>query len=320
VPPSYLDDYEGSVARFLETVDGRVSGLALEIRGQHKNGTTFPMDLNLSEFDDGAGRRFVGTIRDITERKWAEDEVRRRQAELAHVLRIATIERLAASLAHELNQPLTAIANEVEACATYVRSGKREPRRLLSLLERAGAEALRAGEIVHHLRDFVLRSEPRLERADLCEVIRNATRWLAREMEHERITLRLDLAPQGLQVHADRIQIEQVLVNIVQNAIDAIREASGETREIRVRTSQGEDGTAEVLIDDTGIGLAADVTARLYEPFFTTKPHGMGMGLAISRTIVELHHGRLSVRTRESGFGTTVRLVLPVSETSESST
>jgi two-component system CheB/CheR fusion protein len=320
VPPSYLDEYEGSVARFLETVDGRVSGLALEIRGQHKNGTTFPMDLNLSEFDDGAGRRFVGTIRDITERKWAEDEVRRRQAELAHVLRIATIERLAASLAHELNQPLTAIANEMEACATYVRSGKREPRHLLSLLERAGAEALRAGEIVHHLRDFVLRSEPRLEPADLCEVIRNATRWLAREMEHERITLRLDLAPQGLQVDADRIQIEQVLVNIVQNAIDAIREARGETREIRVRTSQGEDGTAEVFVDDTGIGLAAAVTARLYEPFFTTKPHGMGMGLAISRTIVELHHGRLSVGPRESGPGTTVRLVLPVSEADESPT
>jgi C4-dicarboxylate-specific signal transduction histidine kinase len=236
------------------------------------------------------------------------------------VLRIATIERLAASLAHELNQPLTAIANEVEACATYVRSGKREPRHLLSLLERAGAEALRAGEIVHHLRDFVLRSEPRLEPADLCEVIRNATRWLAREMEHERITLRLDLAPQGLQVDADRIQIEQVLVNIVQNSIDAIREAPGETREIRVRTSQGEDGTAEVFVDDTGIGLAATVTARLYEPFFTTKPHGMGMGLAISRTIVELHHGQLSVGSRESGPGTTVRLVLPVSEAEESST
>ncbi len=311
VPPSYLDEYQRSVAAFLETPDRHVIGIAQEVHGRHKNGTTFPMDLNLSEFDDGSGRRFVATIRDITERKWAEEEVRRRQAELAHVLRIATIERLAASLAHELNQPLTAIANEVEACATYVRSGKREPRRLLSLLERAGAEALRAGEIVHHLRDFVLRSEPRIESADLCEVIRNATRWLAREMEDERITLRLDLAPQGLLVHADRIQIEQVFVNLVQNAIDAIRDGGSETREIRVRTSRGEDGTAEVLVDDTGIGFAAGATARLYEPFFTTKPQGMGMGLAISRTIVELHRGRLSVEPRESGLGTTVRLVLP---------
>ena len=312
VPPSSPGEYEVSVADFFRTADRQAIGSTQELRGRHKNGNSFPMDLNLSEFDDGTGRRFVGTIRDTTERKWAEEQVRMRQAELAHVLRIATIERLAASLAHELNQPLTAIANEVEACATYVRSGKREPRRLLSLLERAGAEALRAGEIVHHLRDFVLRNEPRLESADLCEVIRNATRWLAREMEHERITLRLDLPPEGMLVHADRIQIEQVLVNIVQNAIDAIREAGSERREIRVRTSQREDGTAEVLVDDTGIGFAAEVAARLYEPFFTTKPQGMGMGLAISRSIVELHHGRLSVGPRASGFGATVQLVLPL--------
>jgi signal transduction histidine kinase len=112
-------------------------------------------------------------------------------------------------------------------------------------------------------------------------------------------------------------------VNLVQNAIDAIREAGSETREIRVRTSRGEEGTAEVLVDDTGIGFAAEVAARLYEPFFTTKPQGMGMGLAISRTIVELHHGQLSVGPGESGLGTTVRLVLPIgseSETSERST
>jgi C4-dicarboxylate-specific signal transduction histidine kinase len=131
-------------------------------------------------------------------------------------------------------------------------------------------------------------------------------------MEHERITLRLDLSPQGLLVYADRIQIEQVLVNVVQNAIDAIRDAGSEAREIRVRTSHGADGMVEVLIEDTGIGLAAEVAARLYEPFFTTKPQGMGMGLAISRTIIELHHGRLSVGPRESGFGTAVRLLLPV--------
>ena len=228
------------------------------------------MDLHVSEFDDGAGRRFVGTIRDITERKRTEEQVRRHQAELAHVLRIATIERFAAGLAHELNQPLTAIANDVEACATYVRSGKGEPRRLLALLDRAGAEALRAGEIVHHLREFVQRTEPRLESTDLCEVVRNATRWLAREMEHEHITLRLDLAPQELPVRVDRIQIEQVLVNLLQNAVDAIREAGSETREIRVRTSRTEDGMAEVVVDDTGTGVSrrggrATVRALLHD-------------------------------------------------------
>jgi C4-dicarboxylate-specific signal transduction histidine kinase len=228
------------------------------------------------------------------------------------VLRTATIEHLAAGLAHELNQPLTAIANDLEACATYVRSGDGGSSRLLPLLDRAGAEALRAGEIVHHLREFVKRREPRLESTDLCEVVRNATRWLVRDMEHERITLRLELLPQGLQVSIDRVQIEQVLVNLMQNAIDTIREAGSETRDICIRTSRTEDGMAEVAVEDTGAGLHASAAERLYEPFFTTKPQGMGMGLAISRSIVELHTGRLSVAARVTGVGTTALFALPL--------
>jgi C4-dicarboxylate-specific signal transduction histidine kinase len=231
---------------------------------------------------------------------------------MAHVLRVATIERFAAGLAHELNQPLTAIANDLEACATYVRAGKGGSRRLLTLLDRAGAEALRAGEIVHHLREFVQRTEPRLESADLCEVARNATRWLAREMEHEHIKLRLDFAARKLPVRVDRVQIEQVFVNLMQNAVDAIREAGKQPREIRVRTSHTEDGMAEVAFDDTGTGVSAVAAERLYEPFFTTKPQGMGMGLAICLTIAEMHRGRLSVEPSKSGAGTTVRLLLPL--------
>jgi C4-dicarboxylate-specific signal transduction histidine kinase len=193
-----------------------------------------------------------------------------------------------------------------------VRAGQREPRRLLTLLERAGAEALRAGEIVHHLREFVQRSPVRLEPADLCSVVWNASRWLVREMEHEQITLRFELASQPLPVRVDRIQIEQVVVNILQNAIDAICASTNQTREIRIHASQTADGMAEVAIDDTGTGFLPGAAERLYEPFFTTKPQGMGMGLAISRSIAEMHHGRLSVAPRAMGDGTTVRLALPL--------
>jgi C4-dicarboxylate-specific signal transduction histidine kinase len=273
------------------------------------------LDLRVSEFADARGRRFIGTIRNITERKRTEEQMRRQQAELAHVLRTATIEHLAAGLAHELNQPLTAVANDVEACATYVRSGERGSPRLLALLDHAGAEALRAGEIVHHLREFVKRREPRIESTDLCEVVRNATRWLVREIEHERMTLRLELPPQGLRVSADHVQIEQVLVNLMQNAIDTIREAGTETRDIVVRASRTEDGMAEVTVEDTGAGLHAAAAGRLYEPFFTTKPQGMGMGLAISRSIVETHDGQLSMAPRATGVGTTVRFTLPLEST-----
>jgi two-component system CheB/CheR fusion protein len=303
--PQDRDESAGDPARHLRTG-------AREGRGRRKDGTHFPCDFYGSEFDDGSGRRFVVTIRDITERKRTEEQIRRQQAEMAHVLRVATIERFAAGLAHELNQPLTAIANDVEACATYVRSGKSGRRRLLGLLDRAGAETLRAGEIVHHLREFVQRTEPRLESADLCEVARHATRWLAREMEHEHIKLRLDFKAPKLPVRVDRVQIEQVLVNLMQNAVDAIREAGKEPREILMRTSRTEDGMAEIAFDDTGAGVAAVAADRLYEPFFTTKPQGMGMGLAICLTIAEMHRGRLSVKARTSGAGTTVRLLLPL--------
>ena len=308
-------DGRDSVASYLQTADPKTLGVGHEVRARRKDGTIFPMELHVSAFDDGLRRRFVGTLRDITERKRTEEAGRQHQAELAHVLRVATIEHMASGLAHELNQPLTAIANEVEACATYVREGKLEPPRLLALLEHAGAEALRAGEIVHHLREFVQRSPARIETTDLSKVVHNAIQWFVREMEQAQITVRLELASQELRVFADRIQIEQVIVNILQNAIDAIREATHDTGEIRIHTSRTDDGMGEVTISDTGTGFRAGAAERLYEPFFTTKPQGMGMGmgLAISRSIVELHQGRLSVASSAAGAGTAVRLALPLS-------
>jgi len=302
---------DGDLASYLTTDAERTIGTGREVAGRRKDGTVFPMDLAVSEFNDGVARKFVGTLRDITVRKQGEEQLRRQQAELAHVLRIATMERLAAGLAHEINQPLNAIANDVEACAVSVRSGKVKPAKLLELLERAGAEALRAGEIVHRLRDFVQRGSPRRERVDLRELVRNATRWLVREMDQEHVVLRLELGKHALPVFADRIQIEQVFVNILQNSIDAIRE-TGARGEVDVRGGRGVDGTAEIMIDDTGGGLAADAVERLFEPYFTTKAGGLGMGLAISRSIVEAHQGQLALESRVRPTGATVRVVLPL--------
>ena len=295
----------------LTTGERRMVGIGREVAGRRKDGTVFPMDLAVSEFNDGGARKFVGTVRDITMRKHAEDQLRRQQAELAHVLRIATMERLAAGLAHEINQPLSAIANDVEACAASVRAGKISPAKLLELLERAGAEALRAGEIVHRLRDFVQRGSTRREPADLRELVRNATRWLVREMDQEHVVLRLELGAHALPILADRIQIEQVFVNILQNSIDSIRE-TGARGEVDVQAGRGATGVAEVMVHDTGRGLAADAVDRLFEPYFTTKAGGLGMGLAISRSIIEAHHGRLALNSRARRTGATVRVELPL--------
>jgi C4-dicarboxylate-specific signal transduction histidine kinase len=264
-------------------------------------------------------------IEDITERKRArrvlqesealeqlEETVRQRQADLAHALRISTIGEMASNLAHELNQPLSSIANGVEACARYVRSGKVTPTKLLSLLDEASSEALRAGSIVEHLRSFIQKRESQLEPADLSDIARGIPRLLGRELQQQKVTFQLDSGAQRLPIHADRIQIEQVVVNLMQNAIDAIREASGNQRKIQMRT-RAVNGTAELSVSDSGAGLPADATERLFEPFFTTKPHGLGMGLAISRSIIEAHQGRIWVDCPTDGsIGTTLCITLPL--------
>ena len=252
-------------------------------------------------------------LTDLTNRKQAEEDARQHQAELAHVLRLSTMGELAAELAHGINQPLAAIANDVAACATYVRSGKAAPRTLLALLEHAAAEALGAGDIVHHLREFAQKRGSHLEATNLNGLVRNVARLLEREIVQREITLQLDLAPRPISVRADRIEIEQVLVNLIQNAIDAVCEASSERKQIHVQTRKTKDAMAEVTVRDIGTGLSDAAAERLFEAFFSTKAQGLGMGLAISRSIVEAHHGRIWIDPRAGDArGTTVRFALPL--------
>lgn len=285
------------------------------------------MQLSARAIDRGGDRShlILLAIEDITERtraqealresearKHVEEQVRQRQAELAHALRISTVGELASGLAHELNQPLSAIVNGVEACARYVRSGKPASKKLLALLDDASGEALRAGSIVEHLRHFIEKGQPQFERTDLSEIARNVPRLLGREIEREHITLRLDLPPRPLPIYADRIQIEQIIVNLMQNAIDAIREAPSDRREIQLQVWAAK-GMAEVAVRDTGTGVSAAAAEHMFEPFFTTKRHGLGMGLAISRSILEAHRGRVWVKRRADGArGTTIRFTLPL--------
>jgi len=251
-------------------------------------------------------------LRDIEVRKHGEEQLRERQVELAHALRISTIGELASGLAHELNQPLSAIANGVEACARYVRAGRAAPDKLLSLLDEASSEAVRAGSIVEHLRHFIEKGKPQFGRTDLGEIARNVPRLLGREIRSAHITLRLDVHPRSLPIHADQIQIEQIIVNLMHNAIDAIRAAPGKRREIHLKVWKAK-ALAHVAVRDTGGGVSAAAATRLFEPFFTTKPSGLGMGLAISRSILEAHQGRVWVQRRTKGSrGTTIRFTLPL--------
>jgi two-component system CheB/CheR fusion protein len=285
------------------------------------------MLLNARALLQGGGRPglILLAIEDVTERKRAqealresevnkqvEEQRRQHQAELAHVLRITTIGELASGLAHELNQPLSAIANGLEACARYVRSGEPDSPKLLALLDDASAEALRTGEIVEHLQGFIQKGKPQFGPTDLGEIARTVPRFFGHEIAQKQITLHLDVPPQALAICADRIQIEQVIVNLLQNAVDAVRDTRRDRKEIQLHARTVK-GMAEVAVRDTGAGVSAIAAERLFEPFFTTKPQGLGMGLSISRSIIEAHGGRIWVeRPADGGPGTTVRFALPL--------
>jgi two-component system sensor kinase FixL len=312
MPLRYRDDYDRGFRRYLSTRQGRVIGVGREVAGRRKNGNEFPMELSVSEYHDGGGFRFTGIMRDLSERKEAQYRLRQREAELAHAQRLQTVGELAAGLAHELAQPLAAVSNEVGACVRFVQTGHLDPRRLLTALERASNEAERAGQILQHLRQLVEKRPAEFQIVDLRDVVSAALELVRHTAEHARIRLRLDVDQRPLSVKADRIQIEQVLVNLLQNAIEAIETAGGTRRAIDVACRQSAPRTAGVAIRDSGPGLATAARAKFFEPFFTTKPHGLGIGLAISRRIIEAHQGRIWVESPRAARGTSVRFTLPL--------
>jgi len=200
----------------------------------------------------------------------------------------------------------------VEASAQYVRSGKADPEGLLALLDDASSEALRAGDIVRHLRSFIQKGTPQPEHSDLNEIVRSVQRLMGREMQQARITLRLDLRDLPIPIYADPIQIEQIVVNLIQNAMDALPEEPGGPREVEVRT-RAVKGMAELAVRDSGSGVHEESLERIFEPFFSTKADGLGMGLAISRSLIEAHRGRIWAEHPGDGSpGTTVCFLLPL--------
>jgi two-component system CheB/CheR fusion protein len=313
MPAPYRDEHDGYIARYLATGEARIIGKSREVVGRRKDGTTFPLDLAVSEFHDGKGPGFVGILRDITRRKQAEEEERRHHAELARVLRVSLVGELGVGLAHEISQPLAAVVNTLEACATKIRARKGSPKILLELVDQAMEQSIRAADVVRNVRDLVRGQPPKRETLDLRAVIESAARLLGGQLKHHDIELRLVLGGSPLVVCVGRIEIEQVVLNLLQNAVDAIAQVrdQGRRREIAVSASLAA-GKVEVAVRDTGVGIADPLVARLFEPFFTTKPTGTGMGLAICRSIVEAHGGRLWVAPHEHRPGaTTIRFSIP---------
>jgi PAS domain S-box-containing protein len=261
--------------------------------------------------DKGKVYRIVGFAQDVTELQQAADRERQLLADLAHMARLTTMGEMASGLAHELNQPLSAIMNYLDASVRLLQNQGKAPDNVLSAMGSAAAEAERAGKIIHRMKNFLRRTEPRQSAEDVNQLVQEALDLIAREIRLSSTRLRMELAEGLPRVMADRIQIEQVILNLARNALDAMQQTEPEKRILTVKTARDAARAVTVSVSDTGVGLSADSAEQLFQAFYTTKPEGMGMGLAISRTIVQAHGGRLWAEPG-NGRGATFTFTLPV--------
>lgn len=247
------------------------------------------------------------------ERGLAQEQSRQRQDEIAHVSRLGTMGEMASGLAHELNQPLTAIVNYTRGCVRRLKSGREPVDAIVDAMEEAVGEAERAAEVIKRLRAFVRKGEPQRLPTDINDAVRDAVRLLEAEAGRWGITLHMELDAELPQVAADSIQIEQVVLNLVRNGIEAMNAGDARDRVLRVRTRRLSSGDVEVGVMDSGPGLSETQLDEIFNPFVTSKRDGMGMGLSISRSIAEAHGGQLTAESGETG-GAHFRLTLPASE------
>ncbi len=260
--------------------------------------------------------KHIGTIHDVTDRRQTEDEARQLQDRLTHFSRLSTMGEMAAGLAHEINQPLSAIATYAQACQRFMRSPNRDDADVLEALGQINAQALRAGEVIRRLRNFVKNREVKREPVD-CNRLLDDLRTLAEtDARQHNVRLRSEAAPGLPTVEADPIQLQQVVLNLVRNAIDAMSEAPETRREVLLSTRQSPEGEIEIIVADHGSGLAPEAAEHLFNPFFTTKSGGTGLGLAISRSIVRAHGGRLW-HTPNEGTGARFHFTLPAAPASK---
>lgn len=250
---------------------------------------------------------------EAVERRRAEADARERQAELAHVHRLNTMGEMASGFAHELNQPLAAIVNYAKGCVRRLQTGAAETRELVEAMEQVALQAARAAEIVRRVRAFIRKEEPGFRDADIDEIVRTTVGLVSGDAQRCRIAVDLQLADGLPPVVMDPIQVEQVILNLIRNAIDAIAESDGAERRIAVGTRRHGSGAIEVSVRDTGPGLPAEGPQAIFEPFVTTKADGLGLGLSISRGIVERHGGRLTAETVPGG-GAVFRFTLPIAD------
>ncbi|KIZ39279.1 MULTISPECIES: sensor protein FixL [Rhodopseudomonas] len=315
MPPIDAARHDAHLDRYRATGERHIIGIGRIVTGQRSDGKTFPMHLSIGEMQSGGKQYFTGFIRDLTEYQQTQARLHDLQSELVHVSRLTAMGEMASALAHELNQPLSAISNYMKGSRRLL-AGSKGPNtsKIETAMDRAAEQALRAGQIIRRLRDFVSRGESEKRVESLAKLIEEAGALGLTGAREQGVLLRFNLDPANDLVLVDRVQIQQVLVNLFRNALEAM--ALTPKKELSVSNFRVADDMIEVVAADTGSGIQDDVRSSLFQTFFTTKETGMGVGLSISRSIIEAHGGRMWAESNNEG-GATFRFTLPLASSAD---
>ena len=310
MPSPYRDNHDSYLQRYMNTGERRIIGIGRVVVGKRKDGTTFPMELAVGEMKSGDQRYFTGFIRDLTERQQTEARLQELQSELVHISRLTAMGEMASTLAHELNQPLSAIANYLRGSRRLLEGTSDEKSAAMrDALDKAADQAMRAGQIIRRLRDFVSRGESEQRVESITKLVEEASALALVGVKDRGIRVQFQFKPESDLVLADRVQVQQVVLNLILNAMDAMENSS--TRDLVIAIAPADRHQVCISVADTGSGIAPEVAEQLFQPFVTTKRHGMGVGLSISRAIVESHNGRIWVEPNPGG-GTIFNFTLAV--------
>src|SRR5712675_593157 len=293
MPEPYQHEHDRYIANYLDSRKPKIIGIGREVVALRKDGSTFPMDLSVGEARQDGESIFVGIIRDLTSRKRTEAELEQARAELLRVARVTTLGELTAAIAHEVNQPLTGLVSSGNACLRWLAGDVPNLKAARQSVERMISAGRRAGEVIRRIRALVAKAPPLRDRLNINDAITEVIALIRGEIQRNRISLRTKLSTDVPLVLGDRIQLQQVILNLILNATEAMSDVSPQPRELSVSSAKDGSNGALVSVRDSGTGLDGTVLDRLFEAFYTTKAHGMGIGLAVSRTIVQAHGGRL---------------------------
>lgn len=293
VPERFRVDHPRHRTGFFAASQPMALGVGRELFARRKDGTIFPVEIGLNPIETGEETLVLAAIVDITSRKQSEQELALQRNQLTHLSRVNMLGELAGSLAHELNQPLTAVLSNAQAAQRFLAQDQPDLNEVKDILTDIVAEDKRAGEVIHRLRLLLKKGEVQHQPLDVNEVVQDVLKLVHSDLVNQNFTAHTELASDLPVLHGDRVQLQQVLLNLVMNACDAMASAARDYRQLTIRTRRADDGSVCMSVIDCGAGIAPERLDQVFEPFYTTKPHGMGLGLTVCRTIVTAHGGKL---------------------------